>query len=59
MDYTLTKQIIVGQKRKWRWRRQNLLCAKEFSDPNFNQAAIGKVSIFQEIASNLACSQKL
>ena len=29
------------------------MCGKEFSDLNFNQAVIGKVWIFQEIAKNL------
>ena len=28
------------------------ICAKEFSDSNFNEAVIGKISIFQEIASD-------
>ena len=35
------------------------MCAKEFSDSTFNEAAIGKISIFQEIAPNLTYSQEL
>ena len=35
------------------------MCAKEFSDSNFNQEVIGKISIFQEIAQSFTYSQKL
>ena len=34
------------------------MCAKEFSDSNFNLEVIGKISIFQEIAQNFTNSQK-
>ena len=35
------------------------VCAKGFLDSNFNQAVIGKISIFHEIAPNFTYSQKL
>ena len=34
-------------------------CGKEFSDSNFNQAIIDKISNFREIAPNFTYSQKL
>ena len=37
----------------------NNMCEKEFSDLNSNQAVIGKILIFQEIAPNFKYSQKL
>ena len=33
-------------------------CAKEFSDSNFNQAVIDKISNFHEIAPNSTYSQE-
>ena len=35
------------------------VCAKEFSVSNINQAVIGKISSFQEIAPHFKNSQKL
>ena len=34
------------------------MCAKEFSDLNFNQTVNAKISIFQEIVLNFIFSQK-
>ena len=34
-------------------------CEKEWSDSNFNQAVIGKISIFQEIAPHFTYSQTI
>ena len=36
----------------------NLYVSKEFLDLNFNQALIGKILIFHEIAPNFTYSQK-
>ena len=35
------------------------ICAKEFLEPNFNEAVIDKILNFHEIAPNFTYSQKL
>ena len=51
--------LIKDQFDRSKFAVRKIITAKEFSDLNYNQAVIGKISIFQEIAPNFTYSQKL